>query len=821
MSACNGDDTASGSDSASSTAGSGTDSNSDSNSNSNSNSNSGTTTDSGSGSVSATMGSNTDATTSAGTMTSASATETGTSASATDTATTGQVTITGTDTDACDPNLVCGIECCAPDQLCTDGQCVKDCGNGELPCGDMQVCCGGNELCHLGECVIPGPPCSQEVCATIEHGDCDDGFVCDVDLGLCLPTQADFDCSYVPQIGNITPKPEFTWGKRGVFNCADDSQCQLGEACTNGKCAVTWPHIEPGPDDMPNHYQVSSIPIVTDLDADCVPEIIFNTYAGSAFTTNGVLRAIRGDNGAKVWTISDPAWETDSTANPAAADIDEDGAAEIIVEGEGKYLLAFDSDGTPLWKSDPYTMTANSGSVVVANLDGEGPPEIAFGRAVWDNKGKKLYEGNAGIGSNAQGPISCVADLDGDDRPELIAGRTAYKFTGTVAQNNFAGSIKWTSPAPDGFCGVADLDKDKKPEVVLIANTRIYVLNGDTGAIRAQFSIPGGGRGGPPNIADFDGDGIPEIAAAGSTRYIVVKFDGQNNTLTKHWEAVTQDGSSQVTGSSVFDFDGDGRNEVVYNDEVYIRIYPGVEPDCQLNPKGPKCDGIMDDTEVLLKDKNSSRTRTEYPVIADVDGDFKAEIVFSTNNESSQGNIGDAGVEVWEDRLDNWVGTLPVWNQHTYHVTNVLADGSIPAVEPPNWSVPPGKPYNSYRRNTQGASDLLCAPDLVPKDLSADELACPDLKLSAKVLNQGCLGVGPGVNVAFYDGSDLLGVTKTKAAIPAGASETVSLEVPAPPSPPFDVTVVVDDDGMGKGALNECMEDNNTSAPLVACKPIG
>ncbi|MBK8259883.1 MAG: hypothetical protein IPK80_00910 [Nannocystis sp.] len=97
------------------------------------------------------------------------------------------------------------------------------------------------------------------------------------------------------------------------------------------------------------------------------------------------------------------------------------------------------------------------------------------------------------------------------------------------------------------------------------------------------------------------------------------------NTLTKQWHAVTQDGSSQVTGSSVFDFDGDGRNEVVYNDEVYLRIYPGVEPDCQLDPPGPGCNGVMTDAEVLLRDRNSSRTRTEYPVIADVDGDFKAK----------------------------------------------------------------------------------------------------------------------------------------------------------------------------------------------------
>src|SRR5690606_3778263 len=149
-------------------------------------------------------------------------------------------------------------------------------------------------------------------------------------------------------------------------------------------------------------------------------------------------------------------------------------------------------------------------------------------------------------------------------RAEVIGGRAAYTFTGLVSKGDFAGAVMWVSNAPsDGFCGVADLDKDGNADVVLVANTRIYVLNGQTGQIRAQFAIPGAGRGGPPNIADFDGDGFPEVAAAGSNRFVVLKFDGNMNTLDLLWSAVTQDGSSQVTGSSVFDFDGDGRNEVV------------------------------------------------------------------------------------------------------------------------------------------------------------------------------------------------------------------------------------------------------------------
>ena len=38
---------------------------------------------------------------------------------------------------------------------------------------------------------------------------------------------------------------------------------------------------------------------------------------------------------------------------------------------------------------------------------------------------------------------------------------------------------------------------------------------------------------------------------------------------------------------------------------------------------------------------------------------------------------------------------------------------------------------------------------------------------------------------------------------------------------PYVITVVVDDDGTGGGALNECEETNNASVPSDICEPIG
>jgi len=718
------------------------------------------------------------------------------------------------------PTDPCGddMTCCGDGEVCIDGACVVDCGGSE-PCGADQTCCdqGAGEVCYVGQCIVPSGSCSAAACATSVDPECADGEVCDPTLGQCVPNFADETCAFEPEVGVFDPVPRFTWGFRQERSC--DLGCQKEENCVADICTPTWPHIEPAADDLPNSYQVVMSPMVADLDQDCVPEIVFNTYPGQSYQQNGTLRAIRGDDGSKVFTVTDPAYDTDPGAHPAIADIDGDGDLEIIAPGEGSNLIAFDHTGNPLWTSDAYQGGGKSGSPAIADFDLDGTPEIAYGRNIFDASGTlqwSLATGPTGANGGV-GPLSCVADLDGDMRPELIMGGTAYTFTGTVGVD-FMGSELWVGEQADGYCGVADFTGNGMPEVVNVRSNNIYLYDGLTGATIGSIPIPNTGAGGPPNVADFDGDGTADVGTAGGNNYVVATYDAVAG-MTELWNAETKDGSSQRTGSSVFDFDGDGRAEVVYGDEWYLRIYPGTEPDCAL--AGPNCDGIMTDAEVLFDDINSSRTRSEYPIIADVDGDFKAEIIVSTNNESNQGAIGDAGVEVFEDRLDNWVATQPIWNQHTYHVTNIEADGGVPSPEPPNWATPAMAPYNSYRTNRPGALDALCAPDLVPTDLEVPELPCPNLEMSVRVLNQGCLGVGPGVNVAFYDEGNLLGVVQTQNAIPAGGSETVTLNVEDQGTAPYVITVTVDDDGMMNSALNECRERNNTTEPVDVCAGIG
>ncbi len=293
------------------------------------------------------------------------------------------------------------------------------------------------------------------------------------------------------------------------------------------------------------------------------------------------------------------------------------------------------------------------------------------------------------------------------------------------------------------------------------------------------------------------------------------------------WLRDTEDDSSRVTGSTVFDFNGDNAAEIVYNDECYFRIYNGI------------------DGQVFFKEPSESRTRIEYPVVADVDNDGNAEIVFTTSNESrfcseranndpstSQPlfNRFNNGLEVWGDDSDLWVSARRIWNQHTYHVTNVLESGAIPAREPANWRAYNGRTYNTYRSQPRAFG---VAPDLqlVQVQVSSPDASCGQLSellnIAARVANRGDLRVGPGVTVSFIG---VWGTEREPLLDAAGQPLTFTLQTSLEPGAatvvnapyaasqnafgrlPDRVEVVID----ASGRERECNEDNNTASVAVA-----
>lgn len=273
-----------------------------------------------------------------------------------------------------------------------------------------------------------------------------------------------------------------------------------------------------------------------------------------------------------------------------------------------------------------------------------------------------------------------------------------------------------------------------------------------------------------------------------------------------------------MTGSSVFDFEGDGRAEVVYADECFVRVYDGTHG---LIPASGS------DAKPLFEVPSSSGTIHEYPVLVDVNADNRTEFLVVANARNKNCNAiytamdpvpeYRSGIFVYGDANNRWVRTRRIWNQHSYHQTNIENDGRVPSPEPQSFA--PGR-NNDYRVSSQGKG-VYNAADLAV-DLEISTASCPEgIGLRARVKNQGSLGVPPGVVVEFFDtetptGSPVATEATTQPLLP-GQSEVVEFLYTGQST---QFSVRVDGQGGAKGTIEECLEDNNESRAQGACSQV-
>lgn len=459
---------------------------------------------------------------------------------------------------------------------------------------------------------------------------------------------------------------------------------------------------------QPSSLNVMTPPLVVDINGDGSPDILFGSTpdTGGVGVRAGHLRALNGATGEELFTIDQVSpvdLRIDATCTLAFGDIDGDELPEIIAcDTSGHGLIAFEHDGTFKWRN-PNLEAIGSGAPSLADLNHDGKPEIIFGRQVLDGTGSLLWTGTQTKADLVWGLLSVVSDVDLDGEMEIIAGPTVYSAQGDVKYGN--------TSLPDGANGIGNFDSDPQAEIILVSNGQIWLLEHDLSIKWGPVTIPGGGRGGPPTVADFDNDGEPEIGVAGASRYAVFETNG-----TLRWATAIQDPSSNLTGSSVFDFDGDGAAEAVYRDEQFLYVFRGA-------------DGV-----VLFKTPLSSCTWYEYPVVADVTGDGRAEIVTGANNNCGFGP--DRGVFVFGDSLNNWVRTRAIWNQHSYHITNINDDGTVPTHEQANW-LQPG--LNNFRLNTFAQPEkATSAPDATSSLIRKSDGPFPaSVQLTARIGNGG------------------------------------------------------------------------------------
>ena len=381
-----------------------------------------------------------------------------------------------------------------------------------------------------------------------------------------------------------------------------------------------------------------SVHIVVATFTDDQPGVSPDSLETLTSSVQGLLRAYTADLGI-VW--SNTSTFVSANVTPAIADLDGDGTVEVIaaivtplglpvpdedgVARRGLFLsgtlVAFSGqDGSVLWATQPWRLRsdtfADAGAIAVADIDGDGTVEIAFGDNVFEHDGRLRFRGDGSVvGDAGRGPSCFFAELTIAPGLELQCGPRTYSSTGELLRDH---------DAVDGVAGVGDVVVGDDADIVLRSAEGLSVWNVQSDvAIVSPFVLPrlaehadscvvgvaedcegapGGVAVGP--IDDIDGD---DIALVNGQLLLVDGFWGPG--LEERRRVVLGD-SDGLGAPTLFDVDGDGRAEIVVTDSAGLVV--------------------VDEDGVRSSFPRENQSLLGAVSVADVNADGRAELVWAT-----------------------------------------------------------------------------------------------------------------------------------------------------------------------------------------------
>ncbi|MEZ4939519.1 MAG: M43 family zinc metalloprotease [Saprospiraceae bacterium] len=534
---------------------------------------------------------------------------------------------------------------------------------------------------------------------------------------------------------------------------------------------------------------------------DSIPEIILQGR------TTGELYIFKGDGSNKANPVSfNPALIDNFTvAPPLLADINADGIPELVLAaatGNIRVYTNYQENQTPpftLWLESTPAVPGFLSMLGTADFDQDGVPEIFAGNQIFafdfSNPAAPTLTprlkgaGNAGAmpplatgfrDVSAAADLLSRADCNGDpdcDGLELAAGAHIYSIDldpndGDGYQIKIKRNLNALAPGynfSDGFTQIADINLDGQPDIVVNGagsdpgtNTDGFYVWDKNGLV-AFFQVSPAlafpqGKLTIANVFDDRTAGFaqdfPEIIGKrlNPSRLIAYNLNARSLDATQpFWWSVPSDDVSNICSVSAFDFDYDGLDELVSKGDTFLRVIYG--------GPAPFPPGVDPDTRVWFELAGRAGTSFEGAVVADVDADQSAEIVYAFNpNNLSQNN---GRLRVLESADLPWPPARSVWNQFSYFGVNINDDLTVPQIQQPHWlemgGIGSGKrPFNKHLAqigtlNPNGANKLK-VPDMT---LTLDSTRCrmDSFDLFLNICNAGSALLPGGTPIAFYLGN--------------------------------------------------------------------
>ena len=338
---------------------------------------------------------------------------------------------------------------------------------------------------------------------------------------------------------------------------------------------------------------------------------------------------------------------------PIAADLDGDGAVEVVVRDSSGHIRVLDARrGSPRQREFPALRCDRDGSVTrgggvtACDLDGDGRRELVFRRGgrlkVTDYAGQELF-------ASKQGSLRhpAIGDFNGDGVKD-IACYSAKRWTAFDWKHK---KVIWTVDAPESNeVGAWDVDGDGMDELAG-KHGPAFMIDGSDGrtlwtAFRREMCALGLGT-----FADLTGDGLMEVLITGEYTNTAWRTTGENlwwigwssGGNKEHYCAMADlngDGASDVGISSnhgvFYCVDGRSGQELwTYRIPQMVTLTHPAAADIDSDGRAEFVFGTMTGLLVVLNGEDGSVAKTMAlgepvgaPIVADVDNDGEAEVLF-------------------------------------------------------------------------------------------------------------------------------------------------------------------------------------------------